>query len=128
MANERDVKLGLGYNPNKGGRMFDKFVGKLYLPSVTRDGALINASQRERVLSLVCRTFSEKFGGATVTEGRGYYVNFDGNLVTEPVTIIETITDSDPSSILDNIADYVKETLRQECVLYTVEPVKAAFV
>lgn len=108
--------------------MYTKFVGKLYLPSVDADGRNLNHAQRERVLSLVCRTFSEKFGGATVTDGRGYYVNFDGDLVTEPVTIIETIAESDPSSILDNVAEYVKDTLRQECVLYTVEPIKAVFV
>ncbi len=128
MANERDVKLGLARNIHKGGTVYTHYVGKLYVPSVDEDGRNLDHAQRDRILNLVCETLSREFGGATTYDGNGYYRNGLGVLVLEPVTIVETITEEEPTDILRNIADYVKLTLRQECVLFSVQPIRSEFV
>lgn len=128
MANEREVKLGLARNVNKGGNMFSHYIGKLYFPSVNQDGQLVNHRIRQHHLDIVCETLSREYGGCTTYDGDGYYKDDDGVLVVEPVTVVEVIAEENPTEVLRNIADYVKKTLKQECVLFTVQPLYSKFV
>lgn len=73
----------------------------------------------------VAREFSLTFGGATATPGHGYWVDNDGELVEESVTVVESVV---PDKVLDYTKDitlmevvrHVKEVMQQDTVMYKI--------
>lgn len=58
--------------------------GKLYLPK--------QADGYDDALDHVCNVMARVYGGYTCYDGTGGWVDGDGEVVEEPVTVIETIT------------------------------------
>lgn len=59
---------------------------KLYLPKT--------ADRYAEALEWVKREFATEYGGYTAYHGQGGWVNDAGDLIEEPVTVIETAADS----------------------------------
>lgn len=100
----------------------------VYVPSESR-GQPIDATKRQTALDNVLKDLSRLFGGATAQDGIGAWVNGDGDLVREHVTIAKSYADDNEviahwRDVLE-LGRYVKAYLGQESVLVSQEPVSA---
>lgn len=97
------------------------------VPSRDRDGVPLGG-QREYALDYVESELSRLFGGATATDGHGAWLNSNGQLVKEDVTIVQSFADDDAARQnwpqVRMLAAWLKETLRQESVLISMTPVQ----
>lgn len=79
------------------------------------------------VRSFVEHRLSELFGGSTSVDAYGNWVDDKGILVEEPVwNVYSYATDrvnDDQAKEIRNIAEIVRDSLDQDCVLVTIEPV-----
>ena len=94
----------------------------VYVPSES-NGRPIDAKTRQRCLEATLSSLSHFFGGATAIEGQGAWVNSDGALVRERVTLCQSFTDDETANkywagVLA-IAHGLKKDLSQESVLVT---------
>jgi hypothetical protein len=94
----------------------------VYIPQHDNDHSESSYVRAPTIKSTLVEAFVVNFGGATVTEGYGYYKMSDGFTVEDKVWIVQTIADV-PS--IDGILAFhitnIKNVLKQESVLYTVE-------
>lgn len=95
---------------------------KLYIPTETKDGKVIDNSE---ILKKCAVEMDESFGGATVINGVGYWSDKNNNnkLYTEDVNIIQSFTgsmDDKKAYKLIQLAQYVKKELKQEAVTIEV--------
>lgn len=83
----------------------------------------------DRVIDEVCRRLSELYGGATAIEsGAGYWVDDDGELIEDSVTLVESLAEEVDTTDLEMLAGYIKATLNEDAVLFEIEPSSAKFV
>lgn len=85
------------------------------VPSVS-NGAPVDPQVRARVLTVVVDTLVKAFGGATLTDGQGAWVDAAGVLVTERVTRVDAFGPDD-TSVRAALATYIKRELSQDCVM-----------
>jgi hypothetical protein len=73
-------------------------------------------------------TLNEHYGGCTVVDGCGCYVNAWDAVITEPVKLVHALTNDAPvyhvRAVAQKIAEHIKSALDQEVVLWTIEDVK----
>ena len=83
----------------------------------------------QNVRKEVARRLSERFGGATVDSARsGMWLNDNGDMVRDTVDVVYTYSDSIATETAEQIAEYVKNELDEETVLYSIEEAKTGFV
>lgn len=103
----------------------------IYVPSTT-DIDTDNQALSLRVTSKVAHRLSRFFGGATMTDGNGYYVANDGKLVTERVHIVSSLADDDSlllhTSSVNRLANMIKRVMTQESVLVEITEAQARFI
>lgn len=99
-------------------------VVSIYVPTVDNAGAA-RADVAERVAERV----ADLGGGATVTDGIGYWYGAESTRLHEPVRVVMAIVADDADlSPYRALAQHVKLKLAQESVLFTVAPIGAEFV
>src|SRR5581483_10170879 len=76
----------------------------LYVPTAN-GGVVIDRDLHEQVVREVTEQFAGLFGGATVTQGQGAWLNASGTLVLEPVTLVESFTDEDGYAYAGQVHD-----------------------
>jgi len=89
-----------------------------YIPSESNGQSINNSA----VLHMIAKRLSKRFGGCTVTDGIGYWVNGSGELVCEPVKLVYCYGDfsNGLSNLFFLLATYIKQSLRQESVAYEI--------
>lgn len=79
------------------------------------------------VRDVVLKRLAEQFGGFTLTESRGGWVNPDGELITERVTQVESVrmSDDDPDAkaVAQSTAQWVQEKTDEHSVMWEVREV-----
>jgi hypothetical protein len=91
----------------------------LYIPGYTRDRLEIAPELRADVVSDAVRLLSRMFHGATVLEASGGWLNDDGAIVTEPVTIVYAFAGElllADLAVLAGFVDFLRDLLSQEAV------------
>ena len=69
------------------------------------------------------------FGGCTATDGVGSWMDDNGALVSEAVTVLTSFVDTDKVSpdetreTLESCARWIQDRMNQDCVLFTIETV-----
>lgn len=103
----------------------------VYVPSTTNVDNPDHALSL-RVTSKVAKRLSQYFGGATCTDGQGYYVADDGALIVESVHIVSSIVSDDALLVhvdhIDRLARMVKRAMSQESVLVEYTAAQARFI
>lgn len=94
---------------------------EITIPSLYSDGSEIPAPVVDAATDTVAVSFTDVFGGATITEGRGYYRHSDGRLAVEDVRIVKAYS-FDPVDVdsVRNTAQYLAWFLSQEAILLNV--------
>lgn len=96
-----------------------------------KDGQPIRPAAVEAYLPAIATRASNIFGGATLTRGRGVWVDDSGKRFDEPCLVVSTVSDKSPTETDNNaagLADWIKWALNQACVLYTRQEVQSAFI
>ena len=98
---------------------------RITVPSASARAAILPETRAE-VLEYVAQGLSALFGGATMTDGQGAWLDGQGALVREPVTVVssyaeEAVARAKQSDIL-GIAQYVQRVLVQDSVLLAFVP------
>lgn len=92
----------------------------IYIGSVDGKGKPIESEVRNSSLLQCATVFSKKFGGATVQNSEGFYLNSEQNIIREDVKILyssfKKLTRKDKKDIRALALD-VKKNLRQESVM-----------
>lgn len=104
--------------------MLHKFVA-VYVPGTLDGNTPLADSVRIETVRKIARALSEKFGGATCTDGTGYWLSSSGYIVEERVTIVKSFYADDVSNdALDftrALALDLKNGLLQEAVTIETE-------
>jgi len=96
------------------------FKATITVPSVQQTGEAV--VDLDLVKNVVRNQLCERFGGCTATVGNGSWVDSSGTVVSEDVTVFETLTDSVAVlPILEGLANHIKVVCNQEAVLITVQ-------
>lgn len=93
----------------------------------TRDGFAITDDQRRAILQAVKETAAGIFGGFTLFNVQGGWVNPEGRLVEEP-GISLLICSPQPEHVLREFADYVRRVACQHSVVLTGPDGSVSFV
>ncbi len=100
---------------------------RFYIPSVDKEGVPLSSSVRQCLVNDTVSRFGLWYGGCTLTEGHGAWLDALGKLVTEHVTIASAYTGEkeyvERMTELLEWAVWVRDYAHQECVLYSVQPV-----
>lgn len=100
----------------------------LVVPSEDKDGNLIDKRIRQRVLKWVETCFCDIWGGVTVTEGKGGWVDNHNTIVHEDVTVVSAIAEvgsiEKHKEYLLDMAECVKRDLEQNAVMTYAKPVE----
>ena len=96
----------------------------IYIPgTVNRDNPNID-EQRKRTRQLLV-SLSSLFGGATSIEGQGSWVDESGQLISEPVTICYSFTDSttlqEKRGEVYSLCKQLCHDMRQDCVSLEID-------
>lgn len=79
------------------------------------------------VMDTVFKRLADAYGGFTITESRGGWVNPDGELITERVTQVESVrmSEDDPSanSVAQSTAEWVRQKSDEHSVMWEVRQV-----
>lgn len=99
----------------------------IYVPTQAHDYRdYITAEDSITALEHVKRTLAQSLGGYTAYNTQGGWVNDEGELVEEPVTVVYSLAADRDLEELEELGEglalYVRTKLEQECVLYTVDP------
>ena len=89
---------------------------EFYVPSMDKNSIPISGLP-------IIRDITKAFGGCTVYQGSGRYVMADGATMIEAVSIVRTFVPEDRLEQVSTLAAYIKDTLNQETVLFTVNMV-----
>lgn len=93
---------------------------KFYFPSKDNKGRILDEKKANAEFNSVVTKFCENFGGATVTEGHGYFLSAEKSIIAEPVRIIASYTDTVTDTIkadISALASTVKAALCQESIM-----------
>lgn len=91
---------------------------KIYIPSTNGESA-ISKEEHDHWVDDAMTKFSNMFGGATSVDGNGAWVDEDGNLFKEKVTIVYSFAQKLNNASIDEVVKYakqIKETLHQSSV------------
>lgn len=81
------------------------------------------------VRDAVLKRFADEFGGFTLTESRGGWVNPDGELITERVTQVEAVRMNDRAKEAETVArstaEWVRKKTDEHSVMWEVRQVAA---
>lgn len=98
----------------------------IIIPSTQGLNAKADTSKITDVKLYVAKALSEQCGGCTVVEAEGYYVADNGELVVENTCEMYTIGEAgkltEDCTLMQELADWVKVQLDQECVLIYSQP------
>jgi hypothetical protein len=81
---------------------------KIYIPS-TNGSETITQEQHDKWVDDALTRFSNLFGGATAVDGKGAWVNEQGELVKEDVTIVYSFALKLKNSNIDEVVHYAKQ-------------------
>lgn len=78
---------------------------------------------QKKIAQEIAETLTKRYGGATVTNATGYYMADSGDIIREPVIIVEShvLDDRDPEPLARTLAQHVKRRMSQESTLYAVD-------
>ena len=94
---------------------------ELTIPSLYGDGTPIPEENVTEATRAVAASFTDLFGGATVTDGTGYYKHDDGRLAVEDVRIVKALAfDGVPVETVRHVAGYLANRFQQETVLLNI--------
>ena len=101
--------------------------GTVTIPTTDNNGE--RGTLASELLRTAARVLARAFGGFTYHRATGGYIMANGDLQTEPVWVLATLTDDEDRlrTILDDIARTIAGELDQESVLTTIEPAAATF-
>ncbi len=98
--------------------MLEKFV-TFYVPSTFDVGKPLPVREYKALVSRIAESFSISFGGATATEGQGFYKADNGELIVESVTLVKSYHALDSQSALAIVlplAESIKSEYGQEAI------------
>lgn len=105
--------------------MFDRKLS-IYVPSTFGESSPADISLVETTKNTVHTVLCTRFGGSTEVNASGKWVNEHGQIVSESISICYAAIDESveneylhETAIL--LADYVKSSMLQSCVLWTIE-------
>lgn len=101
----------------------NKFVA-LYVTSTRNGGEPITKREHLATVKRVASTFSQAFGGATCTQGTGYWLSDTKGLIAESVTIVKSyhiLDESEALAVVIPLASYIKAEFNQEAVSVETE-------
>ena len=95
-----------------------------YVPSTKNVGTPLTKSERKALITRVCNTFAESFGGCTATNGTGYFKSETGKLIKESVTLVasyHSLETSEALAIVTPLAIAIKAEYGQESIAIETE-------
>jgi hypothetical protein len=96
----------------------------LYVPSTHSVGKPLPEGKHDSLVRDVAKEFSKFFGGATATQGEGFYTANNGDLIRERVTIVTSYHDKttqEALAIVIPIAQVIKTRYGQEAIAIETE-------
>lgn len=97
--------------------MKDANRGRLYLPEeIDKD-----------VKRTVKNHLAETYGGYTVIEGRGGWINESKELIQEDVQVLEVCSDDLTKGNMEGIANWVAKHTNQDCVMWDISQIEMGF-
>lgn len=96
----------------------------LYVPSTQNVGQPLPVGKHEALVNEVAKQFSKYFGGATATNGEGFYTADNGELIREHVTIVTSyhgLESSEALALVVPIAQAIKFRYGQESIAIETE-------
>ena len=96
----------------------------LYVPSTHNVGEPLPAGKHEELVDEVASQFSRAFGGATATNGEGFYTAENGELIREHVTIVTSyhgLETADALAVVIPIARVIKFRYKQKSIAIETE-------
>ena len=98
----------------------------------TKEGRKINANNTAEALKQAQKALSEAFGGCTMQQGEGAWLNDEGKLVVEPVICFEAcflgINEPIAQALAEQAAADLRDALGQQCVVFEVLNVNARMI
>lgn len=82
---------------------------------------LIDSEKRAAVIRDVCTMMGLVFGGFTMADGVGGWVDDNGHIVQEKVTVVTSYCSELDIQRMFNLANHVKTMLSQDCVMFTAD-------
>lgn len=82
------------------------------------------ATDHQEVLDLIKGHMSRRYGGYTTYQATGGWENDEGQLIEEPVIVVESYSDSSVSLVsmeMHELAEVVKRATDEDAVMYTVD-------
>ncbi|MCS6798717.1 MAG: Eco57I restriction-modification methylase domain-containing protein [Myxococcota bacterium] len=98
---------------------------RLFVPSRTRHGAVIDSEIVQSWLSRACQRLERLFGGASPVAITGSFTHDDGRITREQIRVVESKTSADrllAQELRADLATFASEMcshLHQECVMFT---------
>ena len=95
-----------------------------YVPSTQNVGQPLPKKERKALVTRIARVFCETFGGATATDGTGYYTANNGDLIRENVTLVTSyhaLETSEALAIVIPLAQSIKSEYGQESIAIETE-------
>jgi hypothetical protein len=94
-------------------------IAQINLPITGNNGESLNVVHFE-----IKRDLCEHFGGYTVTEGQGGWINGDGELIAEPVAVYQVAYDESKRAapgIIASIACAAGKTAGQDAMFFVID-------
>lgn len=95
-----------------------------YVPSTKNVGTPLTKNERQALITRICNTFADSFGGCTATNGIGYFKSETGKLVKESVTLVtsyHSLETSEALAIVTPLAIAIKSEYGQESIAIETE-------
>lgn len=83
----------------------------------------LNAGLRDAALFQVSLMFAESFGGAEITERRGFYIHHNGELANEAVSVVSAFAENVDREQAEGWAVALADQLHQESVALEIDGV-----
>ena len=90
-----------------------------YVPTTKNVGEKLSRSECRALVRRVATKFAESFGGATETQGKGYWKSESGKLIAESITQVKayyTLGEEEAIAIVTNLAQAIKQEYGQEAI------------
>lgn len=84
----------------------------------------IPTAVKPRIIDDVKKRLARGYGGYTVYRTRGGWVNDDGELIDEPVVVIEIYHDGEKERLkadMRDLARYVKDGTGEDSIMYVID-------
>lgn len=99
-------------------------VVKVYVPSTVKGDIPITEEAHQKYVDQALTQLSEWFGGATAIPGEGAWVDDNGKLIKEKVTIVYAFTDRLDKNAINQVVGYaqkLKDDLAQSAISLEVD-------